>query len=262
MRVSAVVLTKNEEENIKRCIESLNFCDEVVVVDDYSTDKTVKIIENSGVKTQIYQRSLNGDFAAQRNFGLKKAKGDWILFIDGDEVVTDELKNEIKRLITLKTAETNNKVYYIKRRDYWWGRELRFGEVERIRRLGLIRLVRKKSGKWEGKVHEVFKTSNSAGRLNYFLNHYPHQKLKDFLKEINLYSSLRAKELLSFGKKITIFEIVFYPLGKFILNYFFKLGVLDGAAGFVYAFLMSFHSFLVRAKLFQYRFDESKSEKA
>jgi hypothetical protein len=104
-------------------------------------------------------------------------------------------------------------------------------------------------------VHEEFKVTSYELRvtsLKGYLNHYPHPTVKEFLQEVNFYSTLRAKELFAQGKKTGIFAILFYPLGKFILTYFLKMGFLDGPPGFAYAFFMSFHSFLVRVKLYQY----------
>ena len=259
--LSAVVLTKNEEKNIERCLKSLDFVDEIVVVDDYSSDRTLSLIKNEKIKIKndnsklkIFKRSLNGDFAAQRNFGLEKASGEWVLFLDADEEVSDELKEEIKEVIRYASLERDDLVgFYIKRRDYFWGREVRFGEVLKVRRKGILRLIKKGFGKWRGKVHEKLEIGNlklEVGKLKNFINHYPHSTIKEFLHEVNLYSSLRANELFEQGKKTNILEIIFYPLLKFILNYFIYLGFLDGPTGFVYAFMMSFHSFLVRGKLY------------
>jgi len=257
--LSAVVLTKNEERTIERCFNSLNFVDEIVIIDDYSTDNTLNKIlkikkQNGKLKFKIFQRSLNSDFAAQRNFGMEKASGEWILFLDADEEVSSDLKEEIKEVIRYATLERDDLVgFYIKRRDFFWGREVRFGEVLKVRRKGILRLIKKGFGKWEGKVHEKFKIKNrklKIVKLKNFINHYPHPTIKDFLNEINIYSSLRADELFYQGKKTNTLEIIFYPLFKFILNYFVYLGFLDGVSGFVYAFMMSFHSFLVRGKLY------------
>lgn len=263
--LSAVVLTKNEEKNIERCLRSLDFVDEIVVVDDYSTDGTLNQIskikkQNDKLKLKIFQRNLNSDFSGQRNFGMEKVSGEWILFLDADEEVSKELKEEIKEVIRYATLEREDLVgFYIKRRDFFWGREVRFGEVCKIRRKGLLRLVRKNGGEWKGKAHEILEIRNwklEIGKLKNYINHYPHPTIKEFLREINFYSSLRADELFQQGKKTNILEIVFYPLFKFILNYFIYFGFLDGPSGFVYAFMMSFHSFLVRAKLFTKKYDK------
>ena len=280
VKLTAIILTKNEEKNIERCLKSVDFCDEVIVVDDFSEDKTVELV-NKVFKVhkvdkdyKVFQRKLNNDFAMQRNFAMEKASGEWVLFIDADEEVTQELKNEISRVILnsfLRAQDYSliqdlnqipNQVrndigaYYLKRRDFWWGRELIYGETSKIRQVGLIRLIRKNSGKWEGKVHEEFRIKNSELKinlLNNFINHYPHQNVKEFLEEINFYSTLRAREMRGQGKNSNIFEIIFYPLLKFLLTYIIKLGFLDGSAGFAYAFFMSFHSFLVRAKLYRHK---------
>ncbi len=253
MKISAVILTKNEEKNLERCLKSLSFVDEIIIIDDYSSDKTKELVDFFKKKLNIlfHQKRLNDDFASQRNFGLEKAKNQWLLFIDADEEVSPLLAKEIQSL----TSENEIIGYYIKRRDFFWGRELRFGEINKARNQGILRLVKKDSGRFESKVHEKFVFFNQNGKtkkLSGFINHYPHQTTKDFLKTINDYSTIRAKELFEKGVKPSLFQLIFYPLFKFLLTYFFYLGFLDGPAGFVYSFMLSFHSFLVRAKLFQY----------
>jgi glycosyltransferase involved in cell wall biosynthesis len=255
IKLTAVILTKNEEKNIIRCLNSLKFCDQVVIVDDDSEDKTIELIKKAKFpfEIKIFKHKLNGDFASARNFGMEKTGGEWILFIDADEEVTKELADEIKE--TVVQNNSNFFAYHIKRRDFFWGRELRFGETRKERNNGIIRLVKRNSGRWLGKVHEKLKIKNEklkVGSLQSYLNHYPHQDIASFLRKINFYSTLRAKELFNQGKKFSLIELIIYPLSKFILTYFIYLGFLDGPAGFVYSFMMSFHSFLVRAKLFQY----------
>jgi glycosyltransferase involved in cell wall biosynthesis len=256
MKLSVVILTKNEEENIERCLKSVSFYDEIIVVDDYSTDNTknqISKIKNQNYKLniKIYERKLKNDFAGQRNFGLQKATNDWVLFIDADEELTKKLQDEVKSVIRNLIINNQYNSFYIRRRDFFWNQELKHGEISQIRQFGLIRLVRKDSGHWLGNVHEVFYTADRTGRLNGILNHYPHPTLKDFINDINYYSTIRAEELFNRGITTNIFQIIFFPSGKFLYNYFLKLGFLDGAAGFTYAFMMSFHSFLVRGKLYQ-----------
>lgn len=244
-KITAILLTKNEEHTIEACIDSVSFCNEVIVLDDNSTDQTVEIAKKHNAK--IITRSLHGDYAGQRNNGLEQAKNDWILFVDADERVSSELQKEI---VTLSEKEAS--AYYIPRRDYFWGKELTYGEVQKVRTKGIIRLVKKGSGKWHGAVHEEFQTDQKVKKLHSFINHYPHPTLKEFIHEVNIYSTLRAKELQSQGKKSSVFSIIAFPFFKFLLVYILYRGFLDGPAGFAYAFLMSFHSFLVRAKLYQY----------
>ena len=259
MKLSAVVLTKNEEKNIERCLKSLDFCDEIIIVDDYSTDNTKNQIskiksQNNKLNIKIIEKHLNNDFASQRNFGLNKASNEWVLFVDADEEVSIELKKEILGLDSRLSGNDKNinNSYYIKRSDYFWDQELKYGEIKKVRERGIVRLVKKNSGIWMGSVHEIFHTAKNVGQLTGFLNHYPHPTLKEFINDVNYYSSIRAEELFNRGTRTNIFEIIFLPMVKFIYNYFFNLGFLDGPAGFTYAFMMSFHSFLVRGKLYQH----------
>jgi len=247
--ISAVVLTKNEVKNIEPCIKSLWWCDEIIIVDDYSTDKTIEKIQNAKCKSQnenaklkIIKRHLNGNFAAQRNFGLKKAKGEWVLFVDADERVTPALAAEIKKKI-FKTRFTG---FYLKRQDFWAGKWLQHGETGSIK---LLRLGKKSAGKWERPIHEVWKIKGKIGTLKNPLLHYPHPTLAEFIRDINLYTDLNAKFFYQQGVKAPFWQILAYPLGKFFINYFWKRGFLDGLPGFVFALLMSLHSFLTRTKL-------------
>lgn len=243
--LSAVVLTRNESKNLGKCLASLSFCDEIIVIDDNSSDSTLRIAQKFNAK--IFKRKLAGDFASQRNYGESKAKGQWLLFVDADEVITSKLADSIKKALS---ADIDG--YYLRRRDFFWGRELKFGETRRVRNGGLLRLIKKNSGSWMGNVHEVFHTVKETGRLDGFLDHYPHPTLREFIADINAYSTLRARELYNKGKGTNAIEIIFLPVFKFIYNYIINLGFLDGVPGFTYSFMMSLHSFLVRSKLYQY----------
>lgn len=240
--ISAVVLTKNEEKNITDCLTSLSWCDEVIVIDDQSTDKTVELAHRKGAR--IFVRALNHDFSEQRNYGLKKAKGEWVLFVDSDELVSSALWYEIMQYTNDPIAQFAG--FYLKRTDFIWGKQLKHGETGNIK---LLRLAKKNSGLWKGRVHEVWEVPGKKGVLENPLIHYPHATVKDFLRDINYYTDLRSKEL--FDKKMPIgwWSIVIFPSGKFIYNYILKRGIMDGAQGLVFAMLMSFHSFLARGKL-------------
>jgi glycosyltransferase involved in cell wall biosynthesis len=240
--VSAIVLTKNEEKNIEDCLDTLSWCDEVIVIDDNSIDKTVALAKKKSAQVFIYP--LKNNFSQQRNFGLEKAKGDWVLFVDADERVSSALWYEIMEYTN--NAINNYSGFYLKRIDSMWGKFLRYGETGNIT---LLRLAKKDAGKWEGKVHEKWQIKGNTVVLHNVLSHYPHQTIKDFLKEINYYTDLRAAELFDNKVKVRWSSIIFYPKAKFILNYFLRLGFLDGLPGLVFALMMSFHSFLVRAKL-------------
>jgi len=239
--ISAVILTKDEEKNIEDCIKCLSFCDEVVVIDDNSSDKTVEIAKRLGAK--VFVHPLENDFSQQRNFGLQKASGEWVLFIDADERVSKDLQKEILEIIK---DDAHRSGYYIKRYDDMWGKFVKYGETGNIY---FLRLARKNSGKWIGKVHETWVSIGKTAELKNPLYHYPHVTVEEFLKEINFYSTIRAEELFENKVKTNWIQIILYPNAKFLVNYVLKRGFLDGIPGLVFALLMSFHSFLVRGKL-------------
>lgn len=241
MNITAIILAKNEEKSIRKAIDSVSFCDEILVIDDGSTDATVLAAQNSGAS--VISHALNRDFAQQRNWAMEQSKNEWILFLDADELVSKELKSE------LVSGGFQSSCYHIPRRDFFWNTELRYGETRKCRTEGIIRLVKKKSGIWKGMIHEEYFPIQTPGKLRGHINHYSHESLASFITDINMYSTLRAEELAKKGKHVSAFELIVFPFGKFIYTYFLLGGFLDGPAGFVYSFVMSFHSFLVRAKL-------------
>lgn len=253
MAVSAVVLSKNEEKNIKACLQGLDWCDEIILIDDYSNDKTIKIAK--ALKAKVYKRALNNDYSQQRNFGLKKAKNNWVLFIDADErvppILRDEIKNEIAKTKNTnqksKTAQTQITGFYLKRKDKFLGKWLNFGETSKVR---LLRLAKKNTGQWQGKIHEVWKVKGKTELLKKPLIHQRDIDIGRFLKKIDNYSSIRAQELFNQGVKSGFFDILAFPIGKFLQNYILRLGFLDGVWGVIMAVMMSWHSFLVRSKLY------------
>lgn len=242
--ISAIILTKNEEQNIEKCIQSVRWCDEVILIDDNSSDKTLEIAKK--YKTTIYHHPLNNDFSSQRNFGLSKAR-QWVFFVDADEIVTDALAYEISSMIAPKDQNLKNfNGFYIKRSDFIWGKQLKYGETGNIK---LIRLGKKGFGVWKGMAHEKWQIKGNVGELRNPLLHFPHKTVSEFLKEVNFYTDIRVEELKGKNTKVFFWSILLYPLGKFLLNFIFKRGFLDGMQGLAFAIIMSFHSFLVRSKL-------------
>ena len=237
--LSAIILTHNSSDTLLRTLESLTWCDEVIVVDDESSDDTVSIAKKAGAT--VFTHKTQDDFAAQRNWAMEKAKGDWILFVDSDEAVPPELASEIQRV------DKNAQGYFIKRKDYLFGSWLAHGETGRVR---LLRLARKGAGKWERPVHETWNIAGATGQLSHPILHYPHPNVAQFIDEINRYSTLNARYLHAQGIRASWWHISAYPKAKFFVDYFWYLGFLDGTAGAVVALMMSFHSFLTRAKLY------------
>jgi glycosyltransferase involved in cell wall biosynthesis len=183
------------------------------------------------------------DFAAARNEELAKAKTGWVLFVDSDEKITPELKDEV-----LKAIESSDyDAYYIPRLDTFMGRELRHGETGNAK---FIRLARKDYGKWERPVHEMWVGSGKVGTLTSPLLHESHKTISSFLDKINLYSTIDAEYRYKQGIKSSLWKIWLYPFAKFKYNYFFRLGLLDGTPGAIMAIMMSFHSYLTWTKLY------------
>jgi glycosyltransferase involved in cell wall biosynthesis len=240
--ISAVILTKNEEKNIAECLQSLSWCDEILVIDDNSTDKTIALAKKLGAT--VLTHSLPHDFSAQRNFGLQKAKNEWVLFIDADERVSSALWYEI--MASINEPQQLYTGFYFKRVDVIWGKTLSHGELSNLK---LLRLAKKDAGRWEGSVHERWKITGKTTVLQNTLLHYPHQTVEEFLREINYYTDLQAKDLYSKKTRVSWWSIIVYPKAKFVVNYFCKAGFLDGMPGLVFALIMSFHSFLTRGKL-------------
>lgn len=249
--ITGVVLTKNEENNIGECLKHLKFCDEVIVIDDNSIDDTRQIAEKFGAK--VFVRDLNMDFAYQCNFGIGQAGGDWVLFVDADERVTDALASEISNFQLSNSDVVDG--FYVRRRDYMWGRLLKYGENNNQR---LMRLIKKGSGKWKRRVHQYFEVEGNVSKLKNFIDHFPHPTVTLFIESVNRWSTWHALANKEEGKKSTLFKICFWPLGHFLKNYFLRFGFLDGRQGFVHAVLMSFHSFLAWGKLWMLQKGYSK----
>lgn len=233
MKISVCILTKNAEKTIKKTLESVRVFDEIVVVDDFSTDKTLNIAKKFKVK--IYKHRLDNDFAAQRNFALSKITNTRCLFLDSDEYLSDKLVNEIKNL----NVNPDIDGYKITRKEIWKKRELKGGEW------GNIKLTRlgKKNYKWKRSVHEYWDIEN-VSELKNAIFHEPNNSISDFIGKLNKYSQIHARENAKENKKSTLFDVVFKPIFKFTYNFFVKSGYKDATHGFVYAVLMSFHSFL------------------
>lgn len=244
--ISLLLLTHNNASTISKYLNWLDQCpriNQIIVIDDHSTDNTQKIITNlSSKKRQVIvkSRGLANDFGAQRQFGLTQAINNWILWLDPDEEVN---RSFIQFLNHFDQTQYN---YSVKRVENFVGHTLHHGETPS---LNFIRLFHRQHGHFVGHVHEIWCSSKPIIQTNYSLHHHSNNTLTNFYQKINLYSSIRAQELFEQHLHTNAWQIFFYPLGKFVQNYFFRFGFLDSTPGIIFALGMSFHSFLVRAKL-------------
>jgi len=251
--ISVVILIHSEANQLERCLKSVRWCDEVIIISDTNNPHVEKNIRDLIArleirKCQFLRRKLDDDYSSQRNFGLQKATFPWVLFIDSDEWLSQELVREIQDVTSDKEGVQNTDGWFIPRRDFFMGRWLTNGETGSLR---LLRLAKKTAGVWEGTVHEEWKIKGSVSSLRFSINHFPHPSLGLFVQKINRYSSLVAKERFDKGIRTSVVELIVYPKAKFVSNFYFKKGYRDGVPGFIMAMMMSFHSFLVRAKLWE-----------
>ena len=222
MGLSVVILTNKSPDEIAPAIKSVSFADETVLIRDHPNF-----------------HPLNNDFAAQRNYGLAKAKGDWVLFVDDDEIVSPALAQEIN----LAIGNPKYTAYYLKRLDRYFGQTLHHGETGKMK---IIRLAQKDAGQFVRPVHEVWQVAGRVGELKNPLFHDRPELVSPFIGRIALYGPIDARALIKEGKPFSISRLLANPLVKFIYNYKIKLGFLDGYLGLFQAYLMSVQSLSVR----------------
>ena len=240
-KLGALVLTYNEAENISECLASLEWVDELVVVDSYSDDKTVELAK--GYTNQVYQREFD-DFASQRNFGLEELTTEWVLVVDADERVTTELKREIEEVLETPQAEG----YRIPRKNYFLGRWIKYcGWYPDY----TLRLFKRKDNRYSGLVHEGLELSGKVKELDNPLLHYTYRNLEHYLAKINHYTTLDAQKKYQAGKKKGLLYILLRTVLEFIKKYFLKKGFLLGAQGLILSVLSSYYQFLKYAKLWE-----------
>lgn len=212
--LSAVVVAQNEEKNIGRCLESLHFADEIIVVDGLSEDRTAEIARQHGAR--VIERKWDG-FATQKQFAVDAASGDWVLLVDADEEATAELGEEARRLLE---AGPEFDGYRIQRRNQFLGRWVEHGPWTDD---APVRLFRKDKGVIARRpVHEGVQLDGFAGTLRSPLNHYTHQTLSDSVRRLNSYTTLEAEERVS-RRRIHLVDAVVLPVGVF-LSYYVRRG--------------------------------------
>ena len=241
-KLSCIVLTKDCESYLKTCLQNLKWVNELIVMDDYSSDSTVKIAKRFGAK--IYKRNLNNNFAKQREFCLSKASNKWVLFVDSDEVVTKKLQKEIQS--ALKDPKFTS--YRIPRKNIYLNKELQGGEWGKG---NLTRLMKKGTGKWVRNVHEYWVSSDEKGQLNNYLLHHSPKSIQSFLGRLTYFPLIHASEKRKEKKAGEFWKILVFPVVKFARNYILRGGYKDGIHGFVLGMLLSFHSFLSWCYLWQ-----------
>ena len=249
MSLSVAILTFNSERCIEQVLESVrDVADEIVVLDSGSTDRTLNIVKSFGAK--VYFREFD-NFVNQKNHLLSLCREKWVLFIDDDEVLSDELKAEIKNV---KTEEKFDG-YYINVLTNYLGRWIKHAWYPDWH----LRLARREKCRWVGdSVHETLRVEGEVGYLKGDLLHYSYPSVSYHLKKIDLYTTLYAEGAYKRGKRFSYKKLFLSPPGAFIRRYILKKGFLDGFEGFVLSVMASYYTFLKYLKLWE----KEKNEKA
>ena len=240
MKISATIITFNEERNIARAMESLRCCDEVVIVDSGSVDRTVEIAGNLGARVVEY--AWKG-YAAQKNFAAEQAAHDWVLSIDADESLSEALEGEIWQLRKNGPAYD---AYTMPRLAQYLGRWILHSGWYPDRK---VRLFDRRRARWAGDfVHESVQVQGSVGHLKSNLLHFTCNSLSEHLKSMDGYTTLAAQQIVSQGRRIGWDKLLFDPPWTFFKTYVLQRGFLDGAEGLAIAHMAALYKFLKYAK--------------
>ena len=239
--ITTIILAKNEEKNLPQCLESVAWVEEIIVVDDESTDKTVALAEKAGAK--IYKRKLD-DFATQRNFALSKVKTEWVLLVDPDETVPQELQKEIFQAMKLKGFDG----FYFPRKNIIFGQGIKHSGWSPDHQLHFFRT---KKGQYIGKVHERVEIKGKVGYLKTPLIHENYQSITQYLEKLIHYTELEAEKQIKSGYKFSWPDLIQKPLDEFLRRFFAEEGYKDGIHGLALGLLQSFSELIVYLRIWE-----------
>jgi glycosyltransferase involved in cell wall biosynthesis len=246
-RLSVIIITKNEEKNIERCLKSVQWVDEIVVVDAFSTDATLEICTK--YKVSVQQREWEG-FARQKSAAVSFARNQWVLSLDADEEVPEDLKNEIQKILSGRIDADG---FQVARRSFFLGRWMKYGGWYPAYQLRLF--DKNKVSMNVRPVHEGFEVTGRTARLHSPLNHYTYHSIHQYLEKMNDYTSLEVSDKLETSREKTVrwYDCVLHPLSLFGRMYCSRRGFMDGFHGFVLAVFSSLYTLLVYAKSWEYQ---------
>ncbi len=243
--LSVLICAKNEAHNLKDCVSSVSFADEVVIIDDFSEDNSVDVAEKLGCR--VIQRAMNGDWSSQRNFGIEQCSEKWILVLDADERVSTELQSSILEI--LSNVSDNPETYQVRRENRFLHNKATHGV---LRSDWVTRLFMKSTAHYEGLVHERLVTSLPIKRItNGNLFHYTYPNWSFYFAKFNRYTDLMAKQQLQKGRRANFwFDIVCKPWFAFFKVYILQRGFLDGKMGFILSVNHFFYTMTKYVKLY------------
>ncbi|MCZ6507861.1 MAG: glycosyltransferase family 2 protein [Acidobacteria bacterium] len=250
--VSVIITTYNEEVNIAECIESVLWADEILVVDSFSSDRTVEIAETYPVRLKQHQYFGS---AAQKNWSLDRVEHDWVLILDADERVTEPLAKEILKLLA---GEPKALGYSLRRRNIVFDREIKHSGWSTDK---VIRLFHRSHGRYPNRrVHADLDIPGNVPVLRHALMHYTYRSLGQYIEKLMNYAEWGAAQAFREGRSVGFIELGIRPLYRFIRTYFLQLGVLDGLHGLVVCGLQAYGTFLKYVMLWDYRERERRGE--
>ncbi len=251
--LSVTIITLNEERNLPRAIESVRWADEVVVVDSGSSDRTVEIARELGAK--VVHNPWPG-YGKQKNFAQRQAAHDWVLNIDADEVVPEDLKKEIEdRLGQMASPGNSPRGFYFPRKTFYLGRWIRHGGWYPNH---LVRLADRRAASWtEPSVHEELRIEGEIGALQNPLHHYTFSSIHEQILTNLRFSKLGYMDLIKKGQRASVTRLILKPFGKFIETYFLKRGFMDGLPGFIISVNAAHSMFLKYAYLIEARIQDA-----
>ena len=240
VRLSVAIITKNEELRLPDCLKSVEFADEVVVVDSGSTDRTVEIARDFGCR--VFVEEWKGD-GRQKDSAVNKCSHDWVLVLDADERLSEEARRDVVRVIA---AQDSADAYSLPRKCYFHGKWIKHGGWWPDR---VVRLFRKSKGCYLGITHGNWSSTGTTRQLDSCIDHYSFVDYEDMLKRLNSYSSFRAQELFDEQAGASFTGAVLHGFSMFFKSYFLKLAILDGLDGLVIASTKAGGSFFKYAKM-------------
>lgn len=244
-KLTVIIPTYNEEWNIRDCLESVEWTDEILVVDSFSTDRTVELAKPYAHR--ILQREYINS-ATQKNWAIPQAQHDWVLIVDADERVTESLRQEIQELLS-RPGEPDCDGYRIRRENYAWGKRIRYCGWQGD---WVVRLFDRRKGRYEEKeVHADVVIHGKVGTLQSPLIHYTYRDLKHYFSKFNRYTHWGALELKKQGRRARWYHLLLHPVFRFVRMYIFQRGFLDGLHGLVLCGLSAFSVFTKYAKLWE-----------
>ncbi|MBI2195601.1 MAG: glycosyltransferase family 2 protein [Candidatus Levybacteria bacterium] len=249
-KLSVVISAYNAQDKIEDCLKSVQFADEIILVNNSSIDKTVEIAKK--YTSKIFDRPNNPMLNVNKNYGFSKASGEWILCLDDDERITPELRDEVKLQISTPIKSESNlnaqniNGYFIPRRNIIFGKWIKHAGWYPDPQL---RLFKRTKGKFEEKhVHEMVKVTGEVDYLKEHILHYNYQTISQFLHKMsNIYVPNEAKVLISKGYKANFADAIKFPLKEFLTRFFAQEGYKDGFHGIMLSLLMAFYHFCVFA---------------